>query len=192
MAKAIEIRWHARGGQGAVLASRFLAASALRENKWFQAFPQFGTERMGAPIVAYTRVDSEPINLRCAIERPDVVAVMDPTLLGVVDVTANLKDGGALVVNHPGTPADVRKKLGIEGKNIKVYTVDATKISTEELGRPMPNTPMVGALTKITGAVDIKNVTAEFAVSFGARFKKEVVDKNLKAIERAFAEVNAE
>lgn len=188
MAKMVEIRWHARGGQGAVLASRYLAAASIRENLYFQAFPQFGTERMGAPIVAYTRISDAPIKLRCAIEEPDIVVVLDPTLLKQVNVTANLKKGGDIVANYPGTPADLAKELGVDGQ-YKVYAVDAYKISREELGRPIPNTPMVGALAKVMGLVKLENILAEFEEQFSHRFKPEIVQKNLNAVRRAYEEV---
>jgi len=188
MPKMIEIRWHARGGQGAVIASRYLAASAIRQNLYFQAFPQFGTERMGAPIVAYTRISDAPINLRCAIEEPDVVVVLDPTLLKSVNVTANLKEGGSIIANYPGTPEELAKELNVDGK-FKVYTVDAYKISTEEIGRPIPNTPMVGALARVLGIISLDNILAEFEDQFSHRFKPEIVQKNLKAVRRAYEEV---
>lgn len=188
MPKMIEIRWHARGGQGAVIASRYLAASAIRQNLYFQAFPQFGTERMGAPIVAYTRISDAPINLRCAIEEPDVVVVLDPTLLKSVNVTANLKEGGSIIANYPGTPEELAKVLNVDGK-FKVYTVDAYKISTEEIGRPIPNTPMVGALARVLGIISLDNILAEFEDQFSHRFKPEIVQKNLKAVRRAYEEV---
>ncbi|MCG0277365.1 MAG: 2-oxoacid:acceptor oxidoreductase family protein [Thermanaeromonas sp.] len=188
MPKMVEIRWHARGGQGAVIASRYLAASAIRQNLYFQAFPQFGTERMGAPIVAYTRISDAPINLRCAIEEPDVVVVLDPTLLKSVNVTANLKEGGSIIANYPGTPEELAKELNIDGK-FKVYTLDAYKISTEEIGRPIPNTPMVGALARVLGIISLDNVLAEFEEQFSHRFKPEIVEKNLKAVRRAYEEV---
>ncbi len=194
--KIVEIRWHARGGQGAVIASRFLAASALRDNLYFQAVPQFGTERMGAPIVAYTRLSEEPIDLRCAINEPDVVVVLDPTLLSVVDVTSGLKKGGVLIVNYPGSPADLAKEAGIDLGMYKVHTIDATKISTEELGRPIPNTPMVGALAKCLGMIALDNILAEFEVSLTERFKgrgnvEKLVQGNLRAVKRAYEEVQA-
>ncbi|SMB89192.1 pyruvate ferredoxin oxidoreductase, gamma subunit [Thermanaeromonas toyohensis ToBE] len=188
MPKMVEIRWHARGGQGAVLASRYLAASAIRENLYFQAFPQFGTERMGAPIVAYTRISDAPINLRCAIEEPDMVVVLDPTLLKAVNVTANLKEGGSIIANYPGTPKELAQELNVDGK-FKVYAVDAYKISTEELGRPIPNTPMVGALARVLGLISLDNILAEFEEQFSHRFKPEIVQKNLKAVRRAYEEV---
>lgn len=189
MAKMVEIRWHARGGQGAVLASRYLAAACIRENMYFQAFPQFGTERMGAPIVAYTRISDAPIKVRCAIEQPDIVVVLDPTLLRQVNVVASLKEGGSVVVNYPGTPEELAKELGVDGQ-YKVYAVDAYKISREELGRPIPNTPMVGALAKVMGLVKLENILAEFEEQFSHRFKPEIVQKNLNAVRRAYEEVH--
>ncbi|MDN5346545.1 MAG: pyruvate ferredoxin oxidoreductase gamma subunit [Clostridia bacterium] len=190
MAEMLEIRWHARGGQGAVLASRYLAASAIRENLYFQSFPQFGTERMGAPIVAYTRLSDAPIYLYCAIEEPDMVVVLDPTLLKVVKVTAGLKPGGAVVANYPGAPAELAQELGLKGE-YRVYSVDAYKISTEEIGRPIPNTPMVGALARVMGRIKLENILAEFSEQFGHRFSSEVVTKNLNAVRRAYEEVQS-
>lgn len=180
----VEIRWHGRGGQGVVLASRFLASSAIRENLYFQAFPFFGPERLGAPIVAFTRVSREPIDLHCAIEEPDVVVVLDPSLLGVVNVTANLKNDGIAVVNHTGVPQELKNDT-----NCRVYVVDADKISREELGRVMPNTPMVGALVRAVGLVSLESVLAEFEDQFSLRFKPEVIQQNLNAIRRAYEEV---
>lgn len=184
----VEIRWHGRGGQGLVLASRFLAAAALRENLYFQAFPQFGTERMGAPIMAYTRLSDAPINLRCAVYTPDVLIVLDPSLFEAIVVTEGLKEGGILIANYPGPPAEVAATVGADGR-FKVYAVDATRISQEELGRPIPNTPMVGALTRVIGLISLDNVLAEFRESFGSRFSPEVTEKNLRALRRAYKEV---
>ena len=186
--QTVEIRWHARGGQGVVLASRFLAAAALREGKYFQAFPQFGTERMGAPIVAFTRVSERPIYLHCAVVEPDVVAVVDPTLLGQVPVLAGLKTGGTVVVNFGGTDEELRQMLG-DREEVRLAFVDASRISSDELGRSIPNTPMVGALARVTGVVGLDNVLAEFRESMGARFRPQVVEANLRAIRRAFEEV---
>jgi pyruvate ferredoxin oxidoreductase gamma subunit len=185
-----EVRWHARGGQGAVTASRFLSASASREDKHFQGFPEFGTERMGAPIQAFTRISSSKIYTHEQVATPDAVVVLDPTLLEVVDVTAGLKPGGALIINSDAQPSEVRKQLK-EG-DYKLYTVDATKIATESVGRPITNTAMVGALVKVTGLVDFGAVREELIGMFGTRFKKSVVDGNVKALERAYEEVVSE
>jgi pyruvate ferredoxin oxidoreductase gamma subunit len=185
-----EVRWHARGGQGAVTASRFLSASASREDKHFQGFPEFGTERMGAPIQAFTRISSSRIYTHEQVASPDAVVVLDPTLLEVVDVTAGIKAGGVLIINSDKTPEEMRKQLN-KGE-YKLYTVDATKIATESVGRPITNTAMVGALVKVTGLVNFGAVRDELISMFGTRFKKTVVDGNVKALERAHEEVVSE
>jgi pyruvate ferredoxin oxidoreductase gamma subunit len=186
-----EVRWHARGGQGAVTASRFLAAAALRENKYFQGFPEFGTEREGAPIQAFNRISAQKIYWHENVTRPDAVVVLDPTLFDVVPVAAGIKAGGVLVVNSTETPAAVRARLGVD-QSVKVYSVDATKIATECIGRPITNTAMVGALVKITGLVDFQNVRAELESMFSGRFRANVVQGNLKALDRAFEEVQGD
>lgn len=186
-----EVRWHARGGQGAVTASRFLSAAAIRENKHFQGFPEFGTERMGAPIQAFTRISSSRIYVHSQVTNPDAVVVLDPTLLGVVNVTAGLKPGGVLIINSPKSPAEVRAQWKIPA-DIKVYTVDATKIAMECVGRPVTNTAMVGALVKVTNLVSFENVREELRSMFADKFKASVVEGNIKALERAYEEVRGE
>jgi pyruvate ferredoxin oxidoreductase gamma subunit len=186
-----EIRWHGRGGQGAVTAAKFVAEIALAENNYFQAFPEYGPERMGAPIQAFTRMSQRPIDLRCGVENPDIVVVLDPTLLASVDVTQGLQNDGLLIVNTPQTPAEVKKTLRLEGKEIKVYTVDATKISLETLGRAIPNTPMIGALTKVTSYFSLDKVLKVLEKSFGKKFTAEVIEKNKEAIKRAYDEVRS-
>ena len=186
-----EVRWHARGGQGAVTASRFLAASALRENKYFQGFPEFGTEREGAPIQAFNRISASKIYWHENVTRPDAVVVLDPTLLEAVPVAAGLKPGGVLIVNSSEPAAAVRGRLGVD-PSVKVYAVDATKIATECIGRPITNTAMVGALVKVTGLVDSQNVRAELESMFSGRFRANVVQGNLKALDRAFEEVQGD
>ncbi|MDA8218190.1 MAG: 2-oxoacid:acceptor oxidoreductase family protein [Dehalococcoidales bacterium] len=190
--KMFEVRWHARGGQGAVTASRFLSTAGVRERKHFQAFPEFGTERMGAPIQAFTRISPERIYLHSQVQTPDAVVVLDPTLLRGVDVTAGLQDGGTLVVNSPDDPATVRKQINAEGKNITVFTVDADKIARECIGRPITNTAMVGALVRATGLLEFDNVREELRAQFGHRFRQSVVDGNIRALERAYEEVVSE
>ncbi len=190
-ADVFEVRWHARGGQGAVTASRFLAAAALREDKHFQGFPEFGTEREGAPIQAFNRISPSRIYWHENVTRPDAVVVLDPTLLKAIDVTSGLKDGGVLVVNSPEEPASVRAQVGA-GEAIRVYTLDATKIATECIGRPITNTAMVGALVKVTGLVDYANVRAELESMFSGRFRQSVVQGNLNALDRAYEEVKGD
>ncbi len=146
-----EIRWHARGGQGAVTAAKLVAELALGQGKYFQAFPEYGPERSGAPIVAFTRVSDEPIQVYCGIEHPRIVVVLDASLLSVVDVTKGAPDDAVVLVNSEMSPAELRKQHGIKGG--RLFTIAATRIATETIRRPIPNTPMVGALTRITGPV---------------------------------------
>ena len=185
-----EVRWHARGGQGAVTASRFLSASASRENKHFQGFPEFGTERMGAAIQAFTRLSDSRIYTHEQVTSPNAVVVLDPTLLEVVDVTAGLMPGSPLIINSTKTPAQIKKEL--PKGDYKVYTVDADTIAREEVGRVITNTAMVGALVKVTGLVNFEAVKAELISMFGTKFKKSVVEGNVKALERAYKEVKGE
>ncbi len=185
-----EVRWHARGGQGAVTASRFLSASASREDKHFQGFPEFGTERMGAPIQAFTRLADGRIYTHEQVTDPNAVVVLDPTLLEVVDVTAGLRPGGPLIINSTKSPAEIKAEL--KPGDYKVYTVDADTIAREEVGRVITNTAMVGALVKVTGLVNFDNVKAELIGMFGTKFKKSVVEGNVRALERAYQEVKGE
>lgn len=190
MKEITEVRWHGRGGQGAVTASKLLATSALAEDKYIQAFPEYGPERMGAPIQSFTRISDKPINIHCHVTSPDMVVVLDPTLVGSVDIVEGLTDEGIIVVNTNESPAQIRKKLQLKGK--KIFTVDASKIALEELGRPMPNTPMVGALVKATGLLKLDNVITDIKSKFSGKFSQKVVDGNVNAIKRAYQEVESE
>ncbi len=189
MSKMTEFRWHGRGGQGAVTAGKLVAETALGADLYFQAFPDYGAERMGAPIRAYTRLSTEPINEHCAIIEPNVVVVLDPTLLGVVDVTEGLTDDGVVIVNTTESPAQVRKKLRL--KTGKVFTVNASHIAIEELGREITNTPMLGALCVATGLFSVDSVTAQIEKDFGKKMRKEIVEGNVRAVRRAANEVQA-
>ncbi|GAG10369.1 unnamed protein product [marine sediment metagenome] len=181
-----EIRWHGRGGQGAVTASELLAETALHEGKYLQAFPDYGPERMGAPIRAYTRISSSPIRQHCQITDPDVVVVLDPTLIGVVDFTQGLKDQGMLVVNTTTSPTELRSKL--DWKKGKVFTVDATRIALDTVGRNFPNVPMLGALLKAAEIVSKDDLRKEIKSRLGARVSKNVAEANINAFERAYNE----
>ena len=187
MAKMTEIRWHARAGQGAVTAGKMLADMALDAGLYFQAFPDYGAEREGAPIKAYTRLCQEPIYVHSQIKEPDVILVLDPTLLDVVDVTDGLKDGGTVLVNSPLPPQEIREKLKLKGG--KVCTVDATRIAMDTLGRDITNTPMLGALVQVTGVASSDALIDQVRERFGKKFKREIVDANVEAIKRAVAEV---
>src|SRR5512139_1492385 len=151
-----EIRWHARGGQGAVTAAKMVAELALGQGKHFQAFPEYGPERSGAPIVAFTRVSNEPIQIYSGVEHPGIVVVLDPSLLTAIDVLKGAPEDAVVLVNSEMSPADVRKNYGLKGG--RLFTIAATRIATETIRRPIPNTPMVGALTRITGLFPIDKV----------------------------------
>ena len=156
MAYLKEIRWHGRGGQGAKTAATLIGQIALHEGKYGQGFPEYGPERMGAPIRGYTRISEAPITQHCAIEHPDIVMVLDATLMDTVDVCENIKEGGVVIINTNMAIPDVRAKLSND--SVEVWTVDATQIALDEIGRPIPNTPMMGALIKATEILQLKTV----------------------------------
>lgn len=190
MEKLTEIRWHGRGGQGAVTAAKLVAETALKQDKYFQASPEYGPERMGAPIQAFTRISSEPISIHCAVTNPDIVVVLDPTLLAVVDVAEGLAPDGALIINTEQSPAQIRAVHNIEGH--KIFTVDANKIAIESIGKAIPNTPMLGALLKATGIMDRDRVAEHIRDSFGKKFSQEIIDGNVEAFTRAYEEAQSE
>ncbi|MFO7154066.1 MAG: 2-oxoacid:acceptor oxidoreductase family protein [Caldicoprobacter oshimai] len=189
MGRMIEIRWHGRGGQGAKTASLLLAEAAFDTGKYVQGFPEYGPERMGAPITAYNRISDEPITIHSNIYEPDYVIVVDETLVSAVDVTAGLKKDGAIVINSAKDPEEFRPLLkGFEGK---IYTIDARKISVEELGRYFPNVPMLGAIAKITKLMDEDAFIEAMERSFHHKFatKPHVIEGNMRALKRAMREV---
>jgi pyruvate ferredoxin oxidoreductase gamma subunit len=185
-----EIRWHGRGGQGAVTAAKMVAELALGEGKYFQAFPEYGPERSGAPIVAFTRVSDTPIQVYSGIEHPQIVVVLDSSLLKIVDVTKGAPDDAIVLVNSERTPAQLRKDSGLKGN--RLFTIAATRIAVETIKRPIPNTPMVGALTRITGLFDIDDVVTFLREDFGKKFPPKVVEGNIAAITRSYEEVQGE
>lgn len=189
MDNMIEIRWHGRGGQGAKTASLLLADAAFNTGKYIQGFPEYGPERMGAPITAYNRISDKPITIHSNIYEPDYVVVVDDTLLEVVDVTAGLKEEGAIVINTTKS-ADYLKSV-LKGYKGNVYTIDARKISEEALGRYFPNTPMLAAIVKVSGIMTDKALLEDMKGSFKHKFAKkpEVIDGNMKALELALKEV---
>ncbi|MGQ9493434.1 MAG: 2-oxoacid:acceptor oxidoreductase family protein [Anaerolineae bacterium] len=189
MAKLTEIRWHGRAGQGIVTASELLAEAALKDNKYFQAFPEYGPERMGAPIKAYTRISDEPIELHCQILNPEVVVVVNPNLLGVIDVTEGLAENGILIINTPETPQQIRARLGLKNKGIKVFTVDATRIALDTIKRDIPATLMLGAIIRATGLVNLDRTMHLVQEKLGSKLRTEVVENNLRALRRAYEEV---
>jgi pyruvate ferredoxin oxidoreductase gamma subunit len=187
VAKVTEIRWHARGGQGAKTAATFLAEAAIGAGKFSQGFPDYGPERMGAPMRGFTRISDHPIRLHSAIEEPDTVIVLDDTLLDTVNVCEGLSENGTLIINTNQEPQAVRGKLKWSGK--RLFVVDASKIALDEMGRPIPNTPMLGALVKVSNTLTLDVLLEDIKKKFSKKFKAQVVEGNLRAIKRAYEEV---
>ena len=187
MAELTEIRWHGRGGQGVVTAGKLLVEAVTGTGQYFQSFPDYGVERMGAPIKAYTRLSPQPINLHCQIEEPNVVLVLDPTLLGTVPVTEGLKEDGTLLVDTPMSPAEVRQITGFNTG--RVFAVDASHIAIEEMGRKITNTPMLGAFARATGLFDVDALAEQLRAWFGKKITAEAVEANVKALRRAAEQV---
>lgn len=185
----IEIRWHGRGGQGAKTASLLLADAAFNTGKYIQGFPEYGPERMGAPITAYNRISTNPITIHTNIYEPDYVVVVDDTLLESVDVTSGLKEDGAIVINTTKSADYLRSVL--KGYKGEIYTIDAKKISEEALGRYFPNTPMLAAIVKVSKVMSDEDLLEDMKGSFKHKFAKkpEVIDGNMKALELALKEV---
>ena len=183
-----EIRWHARAGQGAVTAAKLVAETALSQNRYMQAMPEYGPERMGAPIKAFTRICDQPIEIHNNIENPDVVIVLDDTLLDVIDVTEGISPEGIIIVNTCTPPAALRTVLGV-ADSVRVASVDASGIALDTIKRDIPNTPMVGALSKLTGVVDIEAVNGLLVKTFGKKFGPDIIDANLASVKRAYEEV---
>ena len=189
MQDMIEIRWHGRGGQGAKTASLLLADAAFNTGKYIQGFPEYGPERMGAPITAYNRISTTPIRVHSNVYEPDYVVVVDDTLLSAVDVTSGLKEDGAILINTTKTIDEIKPLL--KGYNGSVYTIDARKISVDALGRYFPNTPMLAAIVKVTGIMTDEEFINDMQSSFKHKFAKkpEVIPGNMQAVEVALKEV---
>ena len=189
MENLIEIRWHGRGGQGAKTASLLLADAAFNTGKYIQGFPEYGPERMGAPITAYNRISNNPITIHSNIYEPDYVVVVDDTLLQAVDVTAGLKTNGAIIINTTKEYDELKSHLNnYEGS---VYCIDARKISVDALGKYFPNTPMLAAIVKVSGIMSDEDFLKDMEGSFKHKFAKkpEVIDGNMKAISNALQEI---
>ena len=189
MSNHTEIRWHGRGGQGAKTAALLLADVAFKTGKYVQGFPEYGPERMGAPITAYNRISDEVIRVHSNIYDPEFVVVVDESLLETVDVTAGLKKEGAILVNTARPKEEIIPHLkGYEGK---LYTIDAYKVSMEAMGKYFPNTPLLAAIVKVANIMDEETFLREMQASFKHKFasKPEVIDGNMKALEMALKEV---
>ena len=176
----IEIRWHGRGGQGAVTAAEVLAVAAFLDGKYSQAFPHFGVERRGAPVMAFTRIDDRYIRLREHVYSPNIVIVLDPTLLDAVDVTQGLKEGGTIIINTQKPIAELKSKLG----DYNIRTVDATNIALDVIGKPFVNMPMIGAFVKATGIISLESVKNAVMRKFESN--REIAEKNVSAIEKTY------
>ena len=189
MNNLIEIRWHGRGGQGAKTASLLLADAAFNTGKYIQGFPEYGPERMGAPITAYNRISSTPITVHSNIYEPDYVVVVDDTLLETVDVTAGLKETGGIVINTTKNEEYLKKAL--KGYTGNIYTIDARKISMETLGKYFPNTPMLASIAKVTNIMTDEELIKDMGSSFKHKFAKkpEVIEGNMNALKMALQEV---
>lgn len=190
MNNLIEIRWHGRGGQGAKTACLLLADAAFNTGKYIQGFPEYGPERMGAPITAYNRISNFPITIHSAIYEPNYVVVVDDTLLDTVDITAGLKEDGAIVINTTNDAETLKKKLN--GYKGGIYTIDARSISIDALGKYFPNTPMLAAIVKVSGVIPEEQFLADMEGSFKHKFAKkpEVIDGNMKALKNTLEKIN--
>jgi 2-oxoacid:acceptor oxidoreductase gamma subunit (pyruvate/2-ketoisovalerate family) len=184
--KYFEVRWHARAGQGAKSASQFLAEAALDAGKYSTSFPEYGAERSGAPMKAFNRISDIPVRVRSNVEKPDIVLVIDDTLLGNPELTAGLDEDKPLVVNTLMEPSKVRELTGFKGK---IAVVPATDIALEEIKRGIPNTVMIGALVKLTEIVPLDSVKEKVTAAFSHKFSDEVVEANMRALERGYQEV---
>jgi len=188
----VEIRWHARGGQGAKTAAMFLAEAVLSKGKFGQGFPEYGPERRGAPMRGFTRISETPIRRHCMIENPGIVIILDPSLMDstAAGVTAGTDKDTVFLVNTTQSPADTRKKLGVKGAT--VHTVDATGIALDSIGRPIPNMPMIGALLAVDDMMTIDELKNELVANLGSKFSQVIIDGNLAAVERANKELVSE
>jgi len=189
MADMVEVRWHGRGGQGAKTAAYLLAEAVMGEGKRIQAFPEYGPERMGAPMRAFVRISDTPIRMHCPVVAPNVVVVLDPTLVGKIDVLEGVPEDGIIVINTDQSPKDLAALLNAGSR--KVFTVPATAIAMDTIKRPIPNTVMLGALARATGMLDIDRLKAQIKHKFSGKLRPEVLEGNLTAVDRAYQEVQS-
>lgn len=187
--KMIEVRWHGRGGQGAKTAALLFAQAAMATGKYIQAFPEYGPERMGAPVQSFNRISDSPITIHSSVTNPNFVVILDPTLMDTVNVVEGIGKDEKVIVNTSFSAADIAKQLGIDKG--QVFVVNASQIATETIGKNIPNTPMLGALVKVIGTLDINGVLEDTKKKLSVKFAKkpEVIDGNLASIKRAFDEV---
>jgi pyruvate ferredoxin oxidoreductase gamma subunit len=188
MKETIEIRWHGRAGQGVVTAAATLADVLSSEKELHvQAFPEFGAEKRGAPILAFNRISKKPVRSHSQVYYPDIIIVTDPSLLGMVDITSGAKDDAIFIMNTTFDTSLIRRRLSLGEK--KIYSLDAYTIASDELGRAIPNVPMVAALVKITELIDLKKFKEKIKISLAKKLRPEIVEMNMRTIDRAFKEV---
>ena len=180
-----EIRFHGRGGQGAKTAAATLAEAAMEKGKFIQSFPEFGAERRGAPVKAYTRISDNPMTIHCPVIRPNLVVVIDPNLIQP-SVLEGLKENGKIIVNSTKTAEEIKKELGFKGE---LHVLDATKISLEEIGKNIPNTPILGAIIKLTNLVSLDEIKEQIRAIFKTKLSQQIIDKNMSAIDRGYKEL---
>jgi len=185
----IELKFFGRAGQGGKTASELVADSALDEGRFTQAFPEYGPEREGAPVKAFVRIDKTPIRIHCQIKSPSIVVVIDPTLLECLDVIEGLKEDGTLIVNTHKGPEEIRGLTGFKGK---IFTVDGTKISMDIFGKNFPNMPVLGALVKATGIVQMKSLEGQIACIFLKKIGEEKTKMNIEMVRRAYEEAKTD
>lgn len=192
MENYIEVRWHGRAQQGIVTAAKVLGEACLISGKFVQAFPEFGPERMGAPVRAYNRIADEPIRLHCQVTDPKYVLIADPTLIGVVGLTDGTPEDAVFIINTSKAAKEMRAALGVKSASAKVYTLDASQISIETIGRSMPNTPMLGALAKVTTIVPLEALINNFRENYSKKYSVKVIEGNVTAMNRGYNEVKGE
>ncbi|MDH5405113.1 MAG: 2-oxoacid:acceptor oxidoreductase family protein [Candidatus Aminicenantes bacterium] len=187
MSKVLEIRWHARAGQGAVMAANNLAQVLGELGKYTQAYPEYGAEKRGAPVEAFDRISDSPIRIHSRIEEPQLVLVLDQTLLRTVDVCEGVPPDAIVIINSNRQPDELRQKLNIGER--KLYVLDGSKIAIDEIGVDIPNAPMLGALVKVTNLADINSFNEKFRALMGKKFTSKIIEGNLKAAKRGYEEV---
>jgi len=180
----IELRFHGRGGQGAVTSAELLALSAIEEGKFAQSFPKFGPERRGAPVIAFARISEKQIRDRTAVQNPSIVVVLDPSLLSIVNTSEGMPEDGIQVVNTTKSADELRRDFGLKGK---LVTLDANRIAAEEIGRVITNTTMLGAAIRATGLVSTDSIVEQLKTRFG-----RIAEGNIKAFKRAYEECACE
>jgi pyruvate ferredoxin oxidoreductase gamma subunit len=192
MSGCIEVRWHGRAQQGVVTAAKVLGETALCTGKHVQAFPEFGPERMGAPVKAYNRISDDEIRIHSQVTNPGFVLIADPTLLAVVDVTEGAPDDAVYIINTSKSPSEMRTALGKRADKARVFTVDASHISNECIGRNMPNTPLLAAFARATGIIKLDDLLDGFQENYSKKYSQNVIAGNLSAMKRGFDEVRGE